>query len=136
MFELSNDQSMKRLYGTKLLLLGCKSVASQLCQIASLFYFNKIIDLYFCVTLIITLIVEFLLLGLSEICWKKLVLWSWNWYILSVSTWLARLIPFFYRYPVEILLKRMGRRHQIRTDSPLWQLTGPKKFLVVPLVRP
>ena len=30
----------------------------------------------------------------------------------------------------------MGRRAQIRTDSPLWQLTGQKRFLAVPLVQP
>ena len=41
---------------------------------------TKLHNLSKCVTLILTLIVEFLLLGLSEICWKKLVLWSWNWY--------------------------------------------------------
>lgn len=87
-------------------------------------------------TLILTLIVEFLLLGLSEICWKKLVLWSWNWYSYSNHFLTHISLHLFYRYPVEILLKKMGRRAQIKTDSPRWQLTGQKRFLAVPLVLP
>ena len=97
---------------------------------------TKLHNLSKCVTLILTLIVEFLLLGLSEICWKKLVLWSWNWYSFCNHILSHFSMHFFYRYPVEILLKKMGRRAQIKTDSPRWQLTGQKRFLAVPLVLP
>ena len=86
--------------------------------------------------LLITLFVEYLLSGLSEICWKKLVLWSWNWYCIIIFQELCNLTKSsICRCPAETLSRRTERKLPIRMDSHLWQLTGPKKFREVHPVR-